>query len=97
MQRVMVYTLTALLILIGVGMVLSLTAGGVAFGVGFLSVALALWLLYRVVLALELGTDLLAQSLVQQSRTRDPLEPASHRPETVRKGARPAQPAPAED
>lgn len=51
MQRILVYALIALLTLIGVGMMLSFTAGGVAFGVGFLSAALALWLLYRGLLA----------------------------------------------
>lgn len=97
MQRILVYTLIVLLTLIGVGMVLSFTAGGVAFGVGSLSAALALWLLHRGVQALELSTDLLAQSLVQSSRAKDPSEPAPHRPETQIEDGRPAQPAPAGD
>lgn len=97
MQRILVYTLTALLTLIGVGMMLSFTAGGVAFGVGFLSAALALWLLYRGVQVLELSTDLLAQSLVQRSRAKDPLEPAPHRSETQNEVPPPAHSAPAGD
>lgn len=67
MQRILVYTLIAVLTLFGVGMLLSLTAGGLAFGIGFFSAALALWLLYRTLMALELSTDLMAQSLLQRA------------------------------
>jgi len=67
-QRILVYTLIAALTLFGVGMMLSLTAGGFTFGLGFFSAALALWLLYRTLLALELSTDLMAQSLLQYNK-----------------------------
>lgn len=97
MQRILVYTLMTLSALIGVGMMLSFTAGGVAFGVGFLSAALALWLLYRGVQALELSADLLAQSLLQRSRAKDSSESAPLPSETQSEDVRPAQPAPVGD
>ncbi len=68
MQRILIYTLIAALTLFGVGMTLSLTAGGFTFGLGFFSAALALWLLYRTLLALELTADLMAQSLLQRTK-----------------------------
>ncbi len=68
MQRILVYTLIAALTLFGVGMMLGLTAGGLTFGLGFFSAALALWLLYRTLLALELTADLMAQSLLQRTK-----------------------------
>ena len=85
MQRVLVYTLIALLTLFGVAMLLSLTAGGVTFGLGYFSAALALWLLYRGVLALELSTDLAAQSLLQRSKARNDADPKDHPDVSVRR------------
>ena len=68
MQRKLVYVVVALLVLVGIGMVLSFTAGGFMLGLGCFAGALALWLLHRGVTALELSTDLLAQSLLQRNK-----------------------------
>lgn len=98
MQRILVYTLIAVLTLFGVGMLLSLTAGGLAFGIGFFSAALALWLLYRTLLALELSNDLMAQSLLQranavnnQAAGNNDANVTVHRSEPAREEPRPSQ------
>ena len=99
MQRNLVYVVVALLVLVGVGMVLSFTAGGFMFGLGCFAAALALWLLYRGVVALELSADLLAQSLLQRNKpARDYVKGEDH-PEATARGSealreepRPSQP-----
>jgi hypothetical protein len=70
MQRNLVYIVTALLVVVGVSMVLSFTAGGFMSGLGCFAGALALWLLYRGVMALELSAELLAQSILQRNKPR---------------------------
>ena len=104
MQRNLVCFLTALLVMLGVGMVLSFTAGGVMFGLGCFTAALALWLLYRGVMVLELSAELLAQSLLQRKEVaRDDAEGKDHsettagRSEAVREEPRPSQPVAAGD
>ncbi len=104
MQRNLVYLVTALLVVVGVGMVLSFTAGGFMFGLGCFAGALALWLLYRCVTALELSADLLAQGLLQRNKpARDygkgenRAETTAGRSEAVREESRPSQPVAAGD
>lgn len=104
MQRNLVYVVVALLVLVGVGMVLSFTAGGFMFGLGCFAAALALWLLYRGVMALELSADLLAQSLLQRNKPardyaegKDRAETTAGRLEAVREEPSPSQPVPAGD
>jgi multisubunit Na+/H+ antiporter MnhC subunit len=104
MQRNLVYVVVALLVLVGVGMVLSFTAGGVMFGLGCFAAALALWLLHRGVMALELSADLQAQGLLQRKEhTRDNVKGEDHpettagRSEAVREEPRPSQPVAAGD
>lgn len=104
MQRNLVYIVTALLVLVGVGMVLSFTAGGFMFGLGCFAAALALWLLYRGVTALELSTDLQAQSLRQRNKPardyvkgEDRAETTAGHSEAVREEPRLSQPVPAGD
>ena len=83
MQRNLVYLVTALLVVVGVGMILSFTAGGFMFGLGCCAAALALWLLYRGVMALELSTDLLAASMLQRHKpARDDVK-GEHRAKTT--------------
>lgn len=104
MQRNLVYLLTALLVVVGVSMALSFTAGGIVFGLGCFTAALALWLLYRGVTALELSADLLAQSLLQRNKltrdyveAKDDLEATARGSEAVREEPRPSQPVAAGD
>ena len=104
MQRNLVYLVTALLVIVGVSMVLSFTAGGFMLGLGCFAAALALWLLYRGVTALELSTDLLAQSLLQRKKPeRDYVEGKDHpettagRSEAVREEPGPSRPVAAGD
>ena len=104
MQRNLVYLLTALLVVVGVSMVLSFTAGGFMFGLGCFAAALALWLFHRGVTALELSTDLLAQSLLQRNKVgREYVEGKDHpettvgRSEAVREEPGPSQPVAAGD
>jgi multisubunit Na+/H+ antiporter MnhC subunit len=104
MQRNLVYVVVALLVLVGLSMVLSFTAGGVMFGLGCFAAALALWLLYRGVKALELSADLQAQSLLQRNKpARDYVkgenrtETTAGRSEAVREEPRPSQPVAAGD
>jgi len=74
--RTLTLTLSIVLVVLGLGMMLTATAGGAMFGLGSFTAALALWLLYRGVVALELQADLLAQSLHQRRRAgRDHAEP----------------------
>ena len=104
MQRNLIYVVVALLVLVGVGMFLSFTAGGVMFGLGCFAAALALWLLYRGVTALELSADLLATSLLQRNKlARDHVE-AKDDPEATARGSKavreepgPSQPVAAGD
>lgn len=74
MQRKLVYVVVALLVLVGLSMALSSTAGGIVFALGCFTAALALWLLYRGVMALELSADLLASSLLQRKLSKDHVE-----------------------
>lgn len=103
MQRGLVLIVTALLVVVGVGMVVSFTAGGVMFGLGCFTVALVLWLLYRGVTALELSADLLAQGLLQRKErtggqvVADDPEATARRSEAAREASRPSQPVVAGD
>ncbi len=105
MQHNLVYTMMALLIVVGVGMFLSFTAGGVTFGIGCFAAALTLWLLYRGVMALEMSADLLATNLLQRDKTtarddadaRDHAEAVARSSETVVEEPRPSQPVVAGD
>lgn len=63
MLRPLVIGLVAVLCVTGVLMLLSVTAGGFMFALGCFTAALALWLLYQGVTALELNTSLLASTL----------------------------------
>ena len=99
MQRGLVFIVTALLVVVGVGMVLSFTAGGMMFGLGCFTAALALWLLHRGVMALELSADLLAQGLPQRKEltsghvvAEDDPEATARRSEASREASRPSQP-----
>ncbi len=99
MRRNLVFIVIALLVIVGLSMVLSFTAGGIMFALSCFTAALALWLLYRGVMALELSADLLAQSLLQRNKlTRDHAEGKDHpettagRSEAVREEPRPSQP-----
>lgn len=104
MQRSLVLIVTALLVVVGVGMVVSFTAGGVMFGLGCFTAALVLWLLYRGVTALELSADLLAQGLLQRKEptggqvvAKDDPEATARRSEAAREASRPSQPVVAAD
>lgn len=99
MLRGLVFVVAALLAVVGVGMVLSFTAGGVMFGLGCFTAALVLWLLYRGVTALELSADLLAQGLLQRREltrgqviVEDDPEATARRLGTAREASRPSQP-----
>ena len=87
MQRNLVYVVVALLVLVGVGMVLSFTAGGFMLGLGCFAGALALWLLYRGVMALELSADLLAQGLLQRKELARDHVGAKDDPEATARGS----------
>ena len=96
MQRSLVLIVTALLVVVGVGMALSFTAGGVVFGLGCFTAALVLWLLYRGVTALELSADLLAQGLLQRKGltrgrvvAKDDPESTARRSEAAREASPP--------
>ena len=98
MQRGLVFIVSALLVVVGVGMVLSFTAGGVMFGLGCFTAALVLWLVYRGVTALELSADLLAQGLLQRKEltsgqvvAKDDLEATARRSEASREASGPSQ------
>ena len=104
MQRGLVFIVTALLVVVGVGMVLIFTPGGVIFGLGCFTVALVLWLVYRGVTALELSADLLAQGLLQRKEltsghvvAEDDPEATARRSEASREASRPSQPVVAGD
>lgn len=99
MQRNLVFIVIALLVIVGLSMVLSFTAGGIVFALGCFTAALALWLLYRGVMALELTADLLATSLLQRNKltrdhveAKDDQEATARRSEAVREEPRPSQP-----
>ena len=104
MLRSLVLIATALLVVVGVGMVVSFTAGGVMFGLGCFTAALVLWLLYRGVTALELSADLLAQGLLQRKEltrgqvvAKDDPEATARRSAAAREASRPSQPVVAGD
>ena len=104
MQRSLVYLVSTLLVVVGVGMVLSFTAGGVMFGLGCFTAALVLWLVYKGVTALELSADLLAQGLLQRKEltsghvvAEDDPEATARRLEASREASRPSQPVVARD
>lgn len=104
MQRNLLYVVMALLVMVGLSMALSFTAGGIVFALGCFTAALTLWLLYRGVMALELSADLLAQGLLQRNKpARDHME-AKDDPESTARGSeatyeepRPSQPVAAGD
>lgn len=87
MQRNLVFVVMALLAVFGIGMVLSFTAGGFMFGLCCFAAALALWLLHRGVMALELSADLLAQSLLQRNKVPRNHADAENRPEATVRGS----------
>lgn len=104
MQRNLVFIVIALLCMVGLSMALSFTAGGILFALGCFTAALAIWLLYRGVTALELSADLQAQSLLQRNKpARDYVKGEDHpettagRSEAVREEPRPSRPVAAGD
>jgi multisubunit Na+/H+ antiporter MnhC subunit len=104
MQRNLVYIVMALLVMVGLSMALSFTAGGIVFALGCFTAALTLWLLYRGVMALELSADLLAQGLLQRNKlardhveAKDDPEATARGSEAVREKPRPSQPVAAGD
>jgi multisubunit Na+/H+ antiporter MnhC subunit len=103
-QRKLVYIVITLLVVVGSCLVLSFTAGGVVFALGCFAAALALWLLYRGVMALELSANLLAQGLLQRNKltreateTKDDADATARGPEAVREEPRLSQPVAAGD
>lgn len=71
MLRPLVLIMTAVLCITGLLMLLSLSAGGLMAALACFGSALALWLLFQGLRALELNASLLAQGLHQRSRGDD--------------------------
>ena len=99
MLRPLVLIMTAVLCVTGLLMLLSLSAGGLMAALACFGSALALWLSFQGLRALELNASLLAQGLHQRSRGDDDsrgdgsVSSEKRFMETINEGARSHSPA----